>query len=96
MGMAEPDNRLIVVLIAGTILVNLTLITAIHVMGNSICFGTQLYNSERRTGTGESMAHAIGTDNGIHVIQVALPLGKNICRKGKKRNSNDRKLIHLL
>ena len=76
MGMTETHDSTIGVLIAGTILIHFTLVTAIHVMGNGICFGTQLYNSERRASTWESMSHPVGTNDGVHIVQHPFPLGE--------------------
>ena len=44
--------------------------TAIDVMRYGIRVGAQLHNAKRRTGSREGMPHAIGPDDGVHIMEV--------------------------
>ncbi len=63
MSVTEANNGLVPILVTGTILVGIFLISSIYIMRNCVCVRTQLYPSERSASTGKSVPHPIGPDN---------------------------------
>ena len=69
MCVAKAHDGLILVLIASTIFIHTSLVFAIHIVRNGVCFGTQLDESEGRTGSRECMSHTIGAYDGIDIAK---------------------------
>ena len=71
-GMAETYNGIVFMLIASTILVCTRLVFALDIVGNRVRIGTDLHETKRHAGAWERVAHAIGTNNGIHIVDRLL------------------------
>ncbi len=91
---AETYDGFIPILVAGTILIRILLISAIHIVRNCVCVRTQLYPSKRSTSTGESMSHPVCPDNRIHVICRLLGYGGQGCRRHSHHQCSLFHLIH--
>ena len=65
--MAEAHNGVVGMLVAGTIVVDLAHVLSVHIVRDGVGVRTQLHNAEGRAGAGEGVAHALGSNHGIHV-----------------------------
>ncbi len=80
MGMAETHDGFIVVLIAGTIAVNIRIVLSILFVRDGIGVGTKLHHPERDTGSGKSMSHLLRSDKRIDITYKFFRL-RNRLRK---------------
>jgi len=80
MGMAETNNGFIVVLITGTIAVNIRVVFPVLFVRDGIGIRTKLYHPERDTGPGKSMPHFLGADERIYIAYKFFRL-RNRLRK---------------
>ena len=85
--MAEAHNRFVAMLISGTVLIDFALVTAVHIVGNSVRLGTELYDAKRYAGSRESVSHAIGAYNGIDIGERAL----RVKNERRKKNYRDKR-----
>ena len=87
MRVAEPHNRRIPIPIPRAVLIHLFLILPAHIVGNRIRIRTQLHDAERGASPGKGMAHAVGSDERVHVIGRPLRRRRN---GGEKRHRHSK------
>ena len=69
---AEAYNGIVAMLVAGTILIDFSLIFTIHIVWNGVCVGRELYDTERYASTRESVAHSVCANNWIYIFDDVL------------------------
>ncbi len=71
-GMAEPHDGGVMILIACAIGIDLGLVSAINVMRYGVGLRAELYDAERRAGTREGVTHAIGAYHRVDIRRHPL------------------------
>jgi len=72
MGVAEANNGIVFVLVAGAVFIHFSVIGVVFriPIANGIGIRGELYHSEGHCSTGEGMAHALGTDKRIYILTI--------------------------
>lgn len=71
MGMAEPYNGRILILVTRTVFVGPCLILPVDIMWNGIRIWTELNTAKGNTGTRKGMTHSIRSDNRIYILRLS-------------------------
>ena len=72
MGVAESDDRGIVVTVAGAGLINHRLVLSVNIVGDRVGVRAELDSAERHAGPGEGVTHTICADKRIHIAGFGL------------------------
>ena len=90
MRMAEAYDGRVAVLVSGTVFIHEGLILAVHVVRDRVVVRAELYDAEGCAGPREGMAHAVGADDGVDIVDGALG-GRRDRRHGQHQRGEDNK-----
>ena len=86
MGMTEPDNRAVFMLVACAVFIDAWLVFPVDIVRNGIGIRAELYQSEGVAGPGEGVTHAVGADNGVDIRRDIAILGDRRGRHQARKN----------
>ena len=69
-GVAEAHDGLVAVLVAGAVVIDARLVTAVDVVGDGVRVGTHLHAPEGVARAGEGMPHAVGPDHRVNILGI--------------------------